>query len=171
MPRKLFCDKDAIELRAKLGSIIEAENDDDLKTHFYQAILFKDNGKVSGIINEDNFKIWTHEQGRAGVTGIFYPIVHGEFRSSGQGLEIELTSKMNIIGKVVYIAFATLLAYSIVAGIVIQEDNQMKFVISRLLIGAILFGLTTSVPTFIYFKTSRTIKQYLTKELDLRSAR
>ncbi len=171
MPTKLFWDKDAKELKTKLDAIIEVENEDTLKTHFRQTILFKDNGKVSGTINQDNFKIWTHEQNRRGTTGIFYPIVHGQFKPLSQGLEIELKSKMNIIGKTVFVIIATILAYGILTGIVIQENNEMRFLIPRLLIGTVLFGLMISVPTFIYFKTSRTIKEYLTKELGLRNAR
>jgi hypothetical protein len=170
MPTKLFWDKDSKELKAKLDSIIEVENEDNLKTHFRQTILFKDEGKVSGTVGQDNFKLWTHEQGRRWATGIFYPIVFGQFRPLSQGLEIELKSKMNIIGKVVFIAIATLLAYGILTGIVIQDNNEMRFVIPRLLIGTVLFGLMISVPTFIYFKTSKTIKEYLTKELGLRNA-
>lgn len=171
MPTKLFWNKDAKELKIKLDSIIEVENDDTLKTHFRQTILFKDNGKVSGAVNQDNFKIWTHEQNRRGTTGIFYPIVQGQFRALSQGLEIELTSKMNIIGKVFFLIIATVLAYGILTGIVIQDNNEMRFIIPRLLIGIVLFGLMISVPTFIYFKTSKTIKEYLTKELGLRNAR
>jgi len=171
MPSKYFWDKDVKGLKTKLDSIIEVENEDNLKTHFRQTILFKDSGKVSGTINQDNFKIWTHEQGRGGVTGIFYPIVQGRFRPLSQGLEIEFKSKMNIIGKGVFIGIAIMLAYGILTGIVIQENNEMRFVIPRLLIGTVLFGLMISVPTFIYFKTSRTIKEHLTKELGLRNAR
>jgi hypothetical protein len=171
MPTKYFWDKDVKELKTKLDSIIDVENEDNLKTHFRQTILFKDNGKVSGTVNRDNFKIWTHEQGRGGVTGIFYPIVQGQFRPLSQGLEIEFKSKMNIIGKGVFIGIAVMLAYGIVTGIVIQENNEMRFVIPRLLIGTVLFGLMISVPTFIYFKTSRTMKEHLTKELGLRNAR
>lgn len=171
MPTKLFWDSDANELRAKLTSIIEVRNEDNLKTHFRQTILFMDNGKVSGTVNQNNFTIWIHEQGKSGVTGIFYPVIQGQFKPLSQGLEIAFRSKMNIIGKTLFIAMATMLAYGIVTGIVAQENNEMRFVILRLLVGSVLFGLMIFVPTFIYFKTSRTIKEYLTKELSLRNAR
>ena len=105
------------------------------------------------------------------MTGIFYPVVQGQFRPLGKGLEIEIKTKMNVIGKVVSISITTILAYGIVTGIVIQENNEMRFIIPRLLIGTVLFGLVISVPTFIYFKTSRTIKQHLSKELGLINAR
>src|SRR5688500_5493613 len=119
MATKLFWDKDAIELKARLDSIIEVENEDNLRTHFRQTILFKDNGMVSGTINQDNFKIWIHEQGRIGVTGIFYPVVQGQFKPLSQGTEIEFKAKMNIIGQAVFLVIATILAYGIVTAIVI----------------------------------------------------
>lgn len=171
MQKKCIWDKDLKELKTRLHSIIDVENEDDFKTHFRQTILFKDNGKVSGTIKQDHFKIWTHEQGRGGVTGIFYPIILGQFKPPRQGVEIEFKTKINIIGKTVFSAIVTMLAYGILTGIVIQENNEMRFVIPRLLIGMVLFGLVISVPTFIYFKTSRAIKQHLTNELGLRNAR
>jgi len=171
MPTKLFTDDNIERFKSRLNSIIEVENKDDLRTHFRQTILFKDENKVSGNVENNEFKIWTHEQGRRGVTGIFYPIVIGQFKPLEQGLEIELKSKMNIIGRIVFIAVAILLAYGILTGIVIQSNNEIRYLIPRLLIGTILIGLMISVPSFIYFKTSRTVKEYLTKELGLRNAR
>jgi hypothetical protein len=171
MSTRLFWDKDVEELKSKLNSIIEVRNEDDLKNHFKQAILFKDDGKVSGTIKQDRFKIWVHEQGRGGITGIFYPIVLGQFKPLSQGLEIKIKTKMNIVGKAIFLAIATVLAYGIITRIVIQEDNELRFMILRLLVGIVLFGLLISVPSFIYFRTSRIIKTHLIKELGLRSVR
>ena len=171
MPRKYYWDNDVEELKSRLNTIIDVQNEDTFRTHFAQTILFKDEYKVSGTIKQESFKIWTHEQGRGGMTGIFYPIVQGRFRPLSQGLEIEFKSKMNIIGKVVFVASSTILAYAMVTGIVIQENNEMRFVIARLLLGTVLFGLMISVPSFIYFKTCRTIKKALIKELGLRDVR
>lgn len=159
------------ELKSKLNSIIDVPNEDNLRTHFRQTILFREENKVSGAIQQDGFKIWTHEQGRGGVTGIFYPIIQGQFRPLSQGLEIEFNSRMNIIGKVVFVAIATMLVYGIMTGIVIQDNNEMRFVIPRLLIGIVIFGLMISIPSFIYFRTSRVIKKALIKELGLRNLR
>src|SRR5690348_15204870 len=147
MTTKYYWDKDVEELKSKLKSIIDVSNEDNFWTHFRQTILLKDWNRVSGTIKQDSFKIWTHQQGRRGVTGIFYPIVEGQFRPLGQGLEIGFKSKMNSIGKVVFIAITTMLAYGIVTGIVIQENNEMRFVIPRLLLGTVIFGLMISVPS------------------------
>lgn len=72
-----LADYDINNLRKKLDAIIEVKNEDNLRTHLRQILLFKDEGLVSGTVTGESFKIWTHEQGRAGVTSIFYPIVEG----------------------------------------------------------------------------------------------
>lgn len=84
-----------------------------------------------------------------------------------RGLEIELKSKMNIIGQTIFLLVVIVVGYAITTGIIIQEDNGMKFLIPRVLIGAVLFGLFISVPTFIHLRTSKITKQYLIKELGL----
>ncbi|MFN7331211.1 MAG: hypothetical protein ACK5UP_17090, partial [Bacteroidota bacterium] len=115
-----------------------------------------------------NFKIWTHEQGRSGVTGIFYPIIEGRPRQLSRGLEIEFKSKMNIIGQTIFLLIAIGVGYGIITGIIIQDNNDMKYLIPRFLIGTVLFGLFISVPSFIHIRTARITKQYLIKELGLK---
>lgn len=169
MTKLFFSNQDAVALKAKLKSIIEVENEDNLKTHFGHSFLFKDDAKLSGTINHDTFKIWVQEQGRTGITGIFYPIVAGRLRSLNQGLEIEFKFKMNV-RRSVLIGIATMLAYGILTGIVLHENNETRYLIPRLFIGLILLGLMLSAPSFVYFKTSRTIIAYLVRELGLRKA-
>jgi hypothetical protein len=170
MPTTLFSDKDAVELKAKLRSIIDVENEDNWKTHLRQTILSKDNWKVSGSVKQDRFAIWSHEHGMI-MTGIFYPIVQGQFRPLSQGLEIVFKSKMNIVGRALFAAIAIMTAYGMWTGIVIQETNELRFLIPRLLIATILFGLMISVPSFIYVRTSRTVTKALIEQLGLRNAR
>ena len=167
---RFLADYDLDELTRKLNSIIEVKTEDNLKTHLRQTLLFKDEKLVSGTISTDGFKIWTHEQGRwTGTTGIFYPIVQGRPRQLSRGLEIEFKSKMNIVGRTVFLLIAIGIGYSITTGIIIQENNDLKFLIPRTLIGLVLFGLFISVPTFIHVRTSRITRQYLIKELGLKS--
>ena len=169
MATRFLADYDLNELNKKLNSIIEVKNEDNLKTHLRQALLFQDEGLVSGTVTKDNFKIWTHEQGRSGVTGIFYPIIEGSPRQLSRGLEIEFKSKMNIIGRTIFLLIIIGVGYGITTAIIIQENNDIKFLIPRFLIGAVLFGLFISVPTFIHSRTARITKQYLIKELGLKT--
>src|SRR5690606_27238274 len=120
-------DYDLNELKEKLNSIIEVKNEDNLKTHLRQTLLFKDEGLVSGTITNDNFKVWTHEQRRSGVTGIFYPIIEGRPRQLSRGLEIEFKSKMNIVGRAIFLLIAIGIGYAITTGIIVQDDNDMKY--------------------------------------------
>ena len=168
MATRFLADYDLNELEKRLNSIIEVKNEDNLKTHLHQTILFKDEGLVSGTVTNDNFKIWTHEQGRSGVTGIFYPIIEGRPRQLSRGLEIEFKSKMNIIGQTIFLLIAIGVGYGIITGIIIQDNNDMKYLIPRFLIGTVLFGLFISVPSFIHIRTARITKQYLIKELGLK---
>lgn len=169
MATRFLADYDLNELKEKLNLIIEVKNEDNLRTHLRQTLLFKDERLVSGTISNESFKIWTHEQGRwTGTTGIFYPIVEGRPRQLSRGLEIEFKSKMNIIGRTIFLLIIIGVGYGITTGIIIQDNNDIKFLIPRLLIGAILFGLFISLPTFIHIRTSRITKQYLIKELGLK---
>ncbi len=168
MATRFLADYDLNELNEKLNSIIEVKNEDNLKTHLRQTLLFKDEGLVSGTVTNYNFKIWTHEQGRSGATGIFYPIIEGTPRQLSRGLEIEFKSKMNIIGRTIFLLIIIGVGYGITTGIIIQENNDIKFLIPRFLIGVVLFGLFISVPTFIHSRTARITKQYLIKELGLK---
>lgn len=166
-----LADYDLNELKKRLNSIIEVKNEDNLKTHLRQTLLFKDEGLVSGTFNTDNFKIWTHEQGRMGATGIFYSIIEGHPRQLSHGLEIQFKSKMNIIGRTIFLLIAIGIGYAITTGIIIQDNNDIKFLIPRLLIGLVLFELLITVPTFIHARTSRITKQYLIKELGLKTSK
>lgn len=169
MATKFLADYDLNELKEKLNSIIEVKNEDNLKTHLRQALLFKGEGLVSGTVTNDNFKIWTHEQGGSGVTGIFYPIIEGRPRQLSRGIEIEFKSKMNIIGRTLFLLIAVGIGYTITTGIIIQDNNDIKYLIPRFLIGSVLFGLFLSLPTIIHMRASRITKQYLIKELGLRT--
>jgi hypothetical protein len=168
MATRFLADYDLNELNEKLDSIIEVKNEDDLKTHLRQIIFFKDEGLVSGTITDYNFKIWTHEQGRSGTTGIFYPVIEGRPKQISTGLEIEFKSKVNIVGRTVFLLIAIGIGYAIATGIIIQENNDLKFLIPRFLIGLLLFGLFIAIPTLIQNQTTKTIKIFLIKALGLK---
>jgi hypothetical protein len=105
--------QDVKELKTRLDSIIDVENEDNLRTHFRQTVLFKDNGKVSGQSARINSKFGLTNKGGVVRQVYSYPILYGQFTPLSQGLEIEFKSKMNIIGKGVFIGIALMLAYGI----------------------------------------------------------
>jgi hypothetical protein len=166
MSTKYYEDKGILELEEKLNSIIEIENEDNLRTHFQNGILKINNTKVSGEIINNTFKIWTTDK-----LGVFYPVVLGNFKSINNGIEIELSSKMNIIGKALCAGLMTILAYAIIFGIIIQENNEIRFLILRSIVGLIIYGLMLSLPIIIYKRTSKALINYLIEELKIRNAR
>ena len=154
MEERLYGDYDFKELKSKLKLLIEIKCEDCLHTHFQQVFLFKNGGKVCGSINKDSFKIWIQEQGRAGATGVFYPIIEG----SSQPLE-------GGVGRAFFLLVTIGLSCGLLTGIGIQED--IAGWILRSLVNLVIIGLFLTVPLFTYFRTSRIIKKYLIKELDL----
>jgi hypothetical protein len=166
MSTKYYGDKGILELKEKLNSIIEIENEDNLRTHFKNGILKINNTKVSGEIINNTFKIWITDK-----LGVFYPVVLGNFKSINNGIEIELSSKMNIIGKALCAGIMTILAYAIIFGIIIQENNEIRFLILRSIVGLIIYGLMLSLPIIIYKRTSKALINYLIEELKIRNAR
>lgn len=132
MATRFSADYDLNKLKEKLNSIIEVKNEDNLRTHLRQTLLFKDEGLVSGTITNDNFKVWIHEQGRAGATGIFYPIIEGRPRPLSRGLEIEFKSKMNIIGRTIFLIIAIGIGYAITTGIIIVSTRPTTYFHDRI---------------------------------------
>lgn len=169
MPTILFTNDTKESFQLRLNSIIEIKSKDNLLAHFRKVILFENERKVLGQLETNKFKIWIHEQGRSGVTGIFYIVLTGQFKPLGKGFEIELNSKMNIIGKIAFVIISVMLAYGITKGIIIQADNNIEYLIPRILLGSALFGLMILVPIVSYFQQSRTMKNYIIKELGLRN--
>jgi hypothetical protein len=155
------------QVRSRLLSLIECKAEDNLKTHLQQTFLFKNEGKLLGSVDKKLFNVWIHEQGRSGATGIFYPVMYGQFTAMTDGTGVNLDSNMNIVGKLALIVISALISCGLVTGIVIQEDNSIEYLIPRLLISMALLTLMMSVPLFIYFRTSRVIKNRLALQLGL----
>lgn len=154
-------------LKSKLSSLIERTADDNLKTHLRQIFLFDNEAKLLGNISQTGFRVWIHEQGRSGVTGAFYPVVHGHFSLSTRGVQVSLRSKMNIVGKIIVLVVASLISYGLLTNIILQNDNSIKYLIPRIFVSMVILTLMMSVPLFIHFRTSRIVKRYLVSELGL----
>ena len=84
-----------------------------------------------------------------------------------QGTEIQFSSKMNVIGRTVFLTFNLILSFGILTEIVIQETNELKYLIPRALMGMFLLGLVSTAPLLLYFRTLRIRKTHLINELKL----
>jgi len=77
---------------------------------------------------------------------------------------------MNVIGRIFFIPYSLFMAFYVLTAIVIQERNDLKFLIPRIFIALVLYALMTSVPTVIYFRTSRIVKRHVIDGLRKRNA-
>ncbi|MFT6055001.1 MAG: EamA domain-containing membrane protein RarD [Roseivirga sp.] len=74
---------------------------------------------------------------------------------------------MNAIGRTVFLTFTLILSFGILSEIVIQETNELKYLIPRALMGMLLLGVVSTVPLLLYFRTLRIIRTHLINELKL----
>ncbi|WP_339607275.1 hypothetical protein [uncultured Roseivirga sp.] len=167
MKKKFFTNYDLKELKPKLSLIIEDEDDDAFKTHFSQIFFAKHDDRVTGYLRNESFKLWVYDSEAAGSTGIFYPTIKGNLIPRSQGTEIQFSSKMNVIGRTVFLTFNLILSFGILTEIVIQETNELKYLIPRALMGMFLLGLVSTAPLLLYFRTLRIRKTHLINELKL----
>ena len=169
MPFKITIKYNRDELNSRINSLIEANNNDDLKTHF-RHFLFKDDGLVSGCFSKSNFKLWIQKQGFPGsLTGPFYPVIEGSVKELENRIEVYLKSKMNVLGIIICIIIYSALAAVILFNIVLQENNEIKFLIPRAIMGTILLILFTTVPILSYRTTSKVIIRHIIEELAKKS--
>ncbi|HCW08228.1 MAG TPA: hypothetical protein DGG95_12780 [Cytophagales bacterium] len=74
---------------------------------------------------------------------------------------------MNIIGRTIFFLLLIGIGYAITSGIIIQENNNIRFLIPRFLIGVLIFIVFMALPTFIQRTTTKVVKDQLTKVLGL----
>jgi hypothetical protein len=158
----------------------------DFKNHLNNIVTYKSNNATSilrqfikmdladelvGEVKDSNLHVWTYTAGRLPGTGIFFPIIDGQFRSYGEQTILKLTARMNVIGKIILYAIILVLASAIITGIIIQEDNSMKFLINRTLAGTFLFSLFMAVPYLSFQHLKKLIIKSLSNELKLKKTR
>jgi len=168
MATKLTTNLSIETVRLRIKSLIEFESTDRFKTHFNQIFNNANDKYVLGTVEDNSFKIWIG--GRRGVTGIFYPIINGTLIKTTNGVDILIKSRMNVIGRIFFIPYSLFMAFYVLTAIVIQERNDLKFLIPRIFIALVLYALMTSVPTVIYFRTSRIVKRHVIEGLRKRNA-
>ena len=167
MATKLTTNLSIETVRLRLKSLIEIECTDTFKNHFDQIFKSKNDTRLLGTVENYNFKIWISDN--RGVTGMFYPIIKGNFIKTRNGIDIKIRSQMNMIGLAFFLAYSFSVAYYVLTAIVIQEQNDIKFLIPRFFIALILYGLFTSVPTVNYLRTSKIVKRHVIEGLRKRN--
>ena len=157
-------DYNASEFKTKLSNLIEKTSDDKFSIHF-QNVITKQTNTLSGKVKGNNFVIWNYDHFWSGMG---YSVIHGKIIDNGKTCIIELHTKLNSFGIAFVFIISCLLGYSILTGIVIQNNNSFKFVILRILVGIVLFLLFQSVPFITYYNSKKELVKILTENLKLR---
>lgn len=151
------------EITERLQSIIEINTNDSFVTHLKYIVLRENNGLNTGQLKRKSFKFWIHD---FYSTGPFYPVFHADIRGLTRGYEISLKHKMNIAGLFLFLLIYIPLAYVLLTEIIIQENNQLHFLVRRTLVASFLYLLFMTFPLFTYFRTLKLTRNYLLEQLD-----
>lgn len=152
------------EIINKVNTIIGVPCINNFKTHFFQIFLRRNQGKVCGLIKADHFNIWVQDRLS---TGIFYCVIEGTMTPRAKGVQVNIRSRMNPVGRLLLLALVIGLSCGLIFDIVIQEDNSWNLVLSRFLVGMILMPFMLFLPIATFLITSRSTRAYLTKTLGL----
>jgi len=167
MSKIYFADCDSDELSHRILNLIQVKRDDKLITHFKQSFLMNDQFKTSGNMEGNTFRIWVP---RSPWSGIFYPVLIGQATKMENGIQVELKTKMNSLIHWPFYAIAAILMYGIFSGIVIQDNNEIRFLIPRMAVSALLFVLILALPVVILKNTEKELMQKVALELNLKKA-
>ena len=120
----------------QIESVIDTKGKDSFLGHWESISCH--NGLIVGEINNKNFKIWNFNRF---WTGIFHPVIYGEFNHSKGNVKIK--AKLNILGKIFIRTLQTLLVISLNYSSLLQLNFKKMDLISIIIsiIIALLIGL------------------------------
>lgn len=148
------------EFQAKLQKLIVIEEKNTILNHLFES----NKGSVEtvrGQSSKDRFTIWRTNRN---WNGVFYPIFIGNYCQINKTNVLELRTRFNPFAEIIVLILAIGIAYGILIGIIIQANNEFKFLFRRSLIGILLFLLFQSVPLISYYnlknQTIKGLKEY-----------
>lgn len=122
--------------------------------------------KVFGRIEDGKFWIW--KQGFFSGS-IFYPIFHGQILDAHRPIRLEMNSKPNSLGGILFLIFSLVLAVAISVWLLyFQEYNSRNEKIIYLLAASLIFAAMQFIPNITYTVSKRKFRVFLEKELKLK---
>ncbi len=121
--------------------------------------------KIFGRIEGDKFWIW--KQGFFSGS-IFYPIFHGQILKRKNELELEMNSKPNSLGGILFIIASISIALIIAIWLLffVAFDSRLEKVIYLCIAFAILI-ISQFIPNLTYTISKRNFRKFLEEELEL----
>jgi len=152
------------EFRSKMKRLITIEETNSINSHLFRPRRGSDES-VRGKMREDEFIIWRTNRS---WNGVLYPIFIGKILRIGDREILKLKVRFNPVAEII-VGLVTLgLIYGIVTGVVIQENNELEFLLQRGMLGLILFLILQTVPLISFYGLkNQTIKE-LEKYFELR---
>lgn len=149
----------------KLTFLIQEHTDKGLKG-YVKKFNYRRHPKIFGKIEEDKFWIW--KQGMLSGS-VFYPIFHGEIRSRKGKVQLEMNSKPNSLGGIVFILLSIILGISMAVWLIFfQTYNSLMEKVLYLIIAIIIFSFFQFFPNITYTLSKRKFRIFLERELKLK---
>ena len=157
---------DEEELRSKLEKLISIQEPNTFRSHFSSKISGDD--LIRGELKNGGFVIWRTNRL---WNGVFYPIFKGRLLKKSDQYLLEIKTRFNPYAELIILGLGTFLIYGIISSIVLQANNDIKFLFRRSLIGILIFLILQAVPIVSYYnlkgQTLKNLEKYfsLTKEI------
>jgi hypothetical protein len=148
---------DGIEFQTRVNKLITLPESNSLKNHIFKSNKGGD-GTVRGEFKEGKFTLWRTNKT---WSGNFYPIFKGYHFKINEMDVLEIKTRFNPFAEIIVLVISIVLAYGIITGIIIQSDNEFRFLLRRSVIGIVLFIIFQSVPIFSYYNSkNQTLKEF-----------
>jgi hypothetical protein len=140
------------QILSKIQQRIEYHRKDTLWHHFLTFLKMENSFEgFSGYVREDNFAIWRYSH----WYGAFYIVVRGEVKETDNRVNVLLRCRTNLFGRLMAFLILAGWGYSIVVGIVLQQNNEWEFLWKRIIVGCIMFA----IPVFLMWLLTRGFKR------------
>lgn len=141
-PQKYFfkLKTEKVEFQSRLEQQLVFKASNKFMTHF-SGQMYLESGFLAGEADENQFVVW---QGNQFWSGLFYPIAKGQYLEI-QGLDlIEIRIQFNPAAQIIGMCSSIASFFAITFGIVIQQNNELVFVILSGIVGIFLFIILQS---------------------------
>lgn len=148
------------EFQTKLEKLITIREKNNFKNHMFKSVKGSDE-TIRGELDNNRFTIWRTNRT---WNGIFYPIFKGKLYKINNTSVIEIKIRFNPIAEIIVFTLLIGMAYGVLTDIIILENNELKFLFRRNLIGILILLIFQAVPLISYYnlkkQTIKSLEEY-----------